>query len=330
MQIDKRLADRTGAVVRAESVAELFANVFDRDSVGIDDDFFSLGGDSLSGAELMTAIEQRFGPVLPLSVLLEAPTPRALAEAILDKSLSRILPYLIGINPNGTPPPLFCVHGNEGESIAPQQLSTVLGRRAFYAFRAIGLEQAEEFLISVEALATAYLAGIAEVRPKGPIIVFGHCAGASIAYEMAQKLRAAGKQPAGLILADPEVSADFAPYLHNSGLALTLLQASWRKRAAQLYKAARSNPNPTGAMRRKIVTSGIQHAVGTYIPQPYSGKTLLLFTSERKAALMQPGRGYPALVKDLEAVELQTHHGGMFKAGLPQVAQAIERFVSNL
>ena len=236
-----------------------------------------------SGAELMTGIEKRFGLVLSLSILLEAPTPRTLAEAIFKTNVSRVAPCLISINPNGAPPPIFCVHGNEGESTAPQRLSTVLGTRAFYAFRGIGLEQGEEFLTSVDAIAANYLAGVAQARPEGPHVLFGHCAGTMIAYEMAQQLAATGNRPVALILADPEVSKDFAPYLHNSGLALSLMQSSWRKRAAQLDQVLRSNPNPTGDARRKLVAGGIKHAIGTYMPKRYDGPTLLLYTPVRKA-----------------------------------------------
>ena len=235
----------------------------------------------------------------------------------------------ITINDGGEPPAVFCVHGNVGESMAPLKLSASLGQRPFYAFRAIGLEQGEQILTSTEAMATSYLTAIAKVRPTGSLVLFGHCAGAIIAYEMAQQLVSAGTPPAGLVLVDPEVSDDFAPYLHNSGLKLDLLQSSWRKRAAQLEAVIKDDPNPTGDMRRKLVAGGIKHAVGTYTPKPYGGPTLLIFTPLRRAALLNEERGFPAFVSDLEIVGLDVEHGGMFKDGLPQVADAVGRFINR-
>ena len=327
--VSQSTATAAEAVFQGQTVAGLFADVFELEAVGVDDDFFQLGGDSLMAESLMTAIEKRYGMVLSISVLLEAPTPRALAAAILVENASRAAPCLITIKDMGAPPAVFGVHGNVGELMAPLKLSESLGQHPFYAFRAIGLEQGEQFLTSTEAMATTYLTAIAKVRPTGSVVLFGHCAGAIIAYEMAQQLVSAGTPPAGLVLVDPEVSEDFAPYLHNSGLKLDLLQSSWRKRAAQLDAALKADPNPTGATRRKLVAGGIKHAVGTYTPKPYGGPTLLLYTPQRREALLNPERGFPVLVGDLETVALTVEHGDMFKKGLTQVADAIGRFIGR-
>ena len=75
--------DNTGI---EEALASMFAKVFDLESASIDDNFFQLGGDSLKGSLLTNAIEEAFGVVVSLSILLEAPTPRRLAVAIFEKS----------------------------------------------------------------------------------------------------------------------------------------------------------------------------------------------------------------------------------------------------
>ena len=153
------------------------------------------------------------------------------------------------------------------------------------------------------------------------MILFGHCAGAIIAYEMAQQLVRVGHPPAGLVLVDPEYSPELAPYLYNSGMKLSLLQSSWRKRAAGLDEAIAEDPNPDGDLRRKLVAGGIKHAIGTYIPEPYNHPTLLIYTPERRNALLNREHGYPTFVRDLETVALTTNHEGMFTAGLPQVGE---------
>ena len=317
--------------VRDEQVlAGLFATVLDVESVGIEEDFFQLGGDSLTGADLMTAIEKRFGVILSLSILLEAPTPRALAEALFKTTSPRSMPWLIGINPDGVAPTIFYVHGNTGESTVLPRLSAIMGNRAFYGFRGVGLEPGEEFLTSVGAMAATYNSAIAQVLPTGPLVLLGHCGGSVIVYEMAQLLSPAGRKPLGVILIDPETTLPHAPYLHKSGLALSLLHASLRKRAADLDRAIRSTPNPTGADRRILVSGGIKLANGLYVPKRYEGSVLLLYTAERKAELLNKERGFPALVTDLETVELSSDHGGMFAESLPEVQRAIELFLARL
>jgi thioesterase domain-containing protein/acyl carrier protein len=313
-----------------EVMAALFAGAFERDEVAPDDDFFELGGDSLIGAALMTAVEEHFGVVLSMSKLLEAPTPRELAEAVLAADAARAAPCVIPVNADGVRPTLFVVHGNTGESVAPSRLSAAMPTRAVYAIRAMGLEKGEALLRTAEDFAAAYLSGIEHALPGERPILMGHCGGTIIVYEMARQLTAAGKPPAGLILADPEVSDDFAPYLHNSGLALSLVQSAWRKRAAQLDEAIRNNPDLSGDLRRMIVANGIKHAIGTYTPRPYGGPTLLMTSPERRDLLLHETRGFPALLSDLEIFNATVGHRQMFGPGMERSSAVIEAFMARV
>ncbi|MEV4470097.1 amino acid adenylation domain-containing protein [Nonomuraea sp. NPDC049504] len=63
-------------------LAEIWRSVLRTDTVGADDNYFELGGDSLTGMELMAAISAAFGVELALSVLFEAPTVREMSRAI--------------------------------------------------------------------------------------------------------------------------------------------------------------------------------------------------------------------------------------------------------
>ena len=314
----------------AEVMAGLFASVFERPTVAVDDDFFELGGDSLVGAALMAAIEKRFGHVLSMSKLLEAPTPRELAREILAFGVSRAAPCVIAVNPAGVRPVVLVVHGNTGESVAPSRLAAALPNRALYAIRAIGLQKGEKLLRTAKAFASTYLWSIEKVRPREQLILMGHCGGTIIVYEMAQQLAAMGRPPVGIILADPEVSEDFAPYLHNSGLSLNFIQSGWRTRAAQLDDAIRRNPNPTGEVRRKIVSGGIKHAIGTYAPRPYNGPALLMCSAERSGLLLNARRGYPTLLSDLDVFVATVGHREMFRIGMDESVAAMERFIGRL
>jgi phthiocerol/phenolphthiocerol synthesis type-I polyketide synthase E len=52
------------------------------DSLGPDDDFFDMGGNSLSAVELLSRIRSEFGVELNVGLLYDAPTPRQLAESV--------------------------------------------------------------------------------------------------------------------------------------------------------------------------------------------------------------------------------------------------------
>ncbi|NLU74413.1 amino acid adenylation domain-containing protein [Streptomyces sp. HNM0575] len=64
--------------------ARLFGQVLGLDSVGLDDGFFALGGDSLRLMLLRGALESETGRELPVAKVLEASTPRGCAELLLS------------------------------------------------------------------------------------------------------------------------------------------------------------------------------------------------------------------------------------------------------
>lgn len=57
-----------------ESLAEMWASVLKRDRVGLNDDFFDLGGDSLKAASFINALQQKWGGTVYVSALFDAPT----------------------------------------------------------------------------------------------------------------------------------------------------------------------------------------------------------------------------------------------------------------
>ncbi len=61
-------------------VCEMFKVALGRRDLGLDDDFFALGGDSLCAASLLLDLEARLGLHLPVHLLAQAPTPRSLVE----------------------------------------------------------------------------------------------------------------------------------------------------------------------------------------------------------------------------------------------------------
>ncbi len=65
-------------------LCELFAEALGRSGAGPDDDFFLLGGHSLSAARLVTALRSRTGAELPVRAVFDHPTPARLA-AVLEK-----------------------------------------------------------------------------------------------------------------------------------------------------------------------------------------------------------------------------------------------------
>jgi acyl carrier protein len=63
-------------------MAGLWAELLGVDRVGVQDSFFELGGDSLLGVQLVARLNEALGSHLSVTDLFEAPTIRALSEAV--------------------------------------------------------------------------------------------------------------------------------------------------------------------------------------------------------------------------------------------------------
>lgn len=73
------VAPRSGT---EREIARIFAEVLGRPRVGLEDDFFTLGGHSLAGIRVLTALRERLGVEVPLRKLFEHPTTAMLAGVV--------------------------------------------------------------------------------------------------------------------------------------------------------------------------------------------------------------------------------------------------------
>ena len=195
-----------------ESVlAEWWQELLGAEKVGLDDDFFDLGGHSLIGVRLFAKIKKTYQVDLDLAVLFEARTVRQLAEVIRKlkqptTSEPRTWSALVPIQPNGSQIPIFCVHALGTSLLFYRQLAAHLGAdQPFYALQSPLESQDHVKDPTLEELASIYLKELQDFFPQGPYILGGASLGGIIALEMCQQLKAQGKDPKLLILFDAAV-----------------------------------------------------------------------------------------------------------------------------
>ncbi|WNG36159.1 acyltransferase domain-containing protein [Archangium violaceum] len=179
-----------------QALVECFSELFRIEGIGIHDDFFALGGDSLMGLRLTGLIGQRLGVRLPLKTLVEAPTIAALAEK-LGATRETVAPArancLVRLQEGLNGPALFCFHAIAGQTFFYRQLVRLISpTRPAYGVESLGLEEGGLAPTTVEEMATHYLEVVRAVQPTGPYLLVGASFGGVLAYELGRRLSAEG------------------------------------------------------------------------------------------------------------------------------------------
>jgi acyl carrier protein len=165
-----------------------------------DDNFFDLGGDSLRAARLFAEIELQLGADLPLSLLVEAPTPRKLAAAMVsDSDLDNLV---VPIRTTGSRPPLFILHDLTGSVLFGRVIADQLNEdQPVYGIRGdaqLGTVTGAE---SIQEVAARYVPSVLDTA-AGACKLYGSSAGGVIAFELALQLADKGVDVTFLGLGD--------------------------------------------------------------------------------------------------------------------------------
>jgi len=273
--------------------------------IGTQDDFFELGGDSLLAIGLISKLKEKLNKEISTASLYQASTVEKQAILLMEQDDSLPWSPLVDIQPEGSKPPLFCVHPAGGHAICYYDLSRCLDKdQPFYGLQAWGLEEGQEApYATAEEMAAFYLKTIKAHFPHGPYWLAGWSFGGLIAFELAQQFRAQGDEVAFLALFDTQLSdtltgaqlaeEDSAEILVNvmsvmiPDLSLETLREL--EEEAQLHyvmdKALQVGFFPPGTdfmvfKRLWDVLITNRHIIQTYIPKNYAGKVSFFQAAE--------------------------------------------------
>jgi pimeloyl-ACP methyl ester carboxylesterase len=242
-------------------------------AVGIRENFFGVGGNSLDAARVIDAVMVEFGVQLPLNVLTEHPTVESLATLLRDhaepQSESLSGPLVAIQDGDGTRPPLFLVHADNGQVGPYCGLAHGLGEEfAVFGIQAAGLYSDAEPRRTVPAMAAAYVDTVRAVRPTGPYLLGGCAIGAAIAYEMAARLDDV-RLVAVIdheLLEPPDTGTESWLQQPPGPSDLPRILASWQERDLVPHDVA-----PEFVARSLRVWRANHHAARDWRPSPYTG-----------------------------------------------------------
>jgi thioesterase domain-containing protein len=187
-----------------ERIAAIWEELTDYRPVGIDDNFFEVGGNSLLGVRLFSEIHRTLGKNLPLETLLSAPTIERLAKVLSD-ALAEAAPrsLVVALKAGGSQAPFFAIPGTVTHPLCFYDLARLSEpEQPFFGLLYPKPGPDEPYPTTIEGLAARLIPEIQSIQPKGPYRIGGHSFGGLVAFELAHQLIALGHQVSLLALFD--------------------------------------------------------------------------------------------------------------------------------
>lgn len=308
-----------------KKLTSIWQNVLGIKNIGVTDNYFDLGAESLMTARLFARLTREFGRQISPTVLFEAPTVELLSQVIAGvEPKSNSYACLVPIRTGGTRSALFCVHGGAGSILFYYKLASYLSHDLpVYALQSRGLYGDAPPHTQVKEMAECYLSEVRTVQPHGPYHFVGYCFGMIVAYEMAQMLRTLGEQVAVLAsINGPAPNYQNGPgagrMLARKGIfARTRWGIQWRLRLLtekartrfiarrRTYYVSRKLPLPAG-LRDMFFRDTNAVAERNYKPLPYPGRVAIF---RAKGLYHDPDLGWKQfLTGDLEVYDIPGTH----------------------
>jgi len=334
-------------------LAEQFRDVLglpaDRE-IGVHDDFFALGGTSISGAIFIHRLQAALAAAVPVVAIFNHPTVATLAEHLRDRHAGAVLSREILVPlQEGSPDrrPLFCVHPIGGEAVSYRELARHLdpGQPVY------GIQSPDPPLTDLRDMAACYLAAVRKHQPQGPYRLAGWSMGGVAAYEMARQLAEQGETVEVLALIDTLAPALLAGEADPGGVGMIALFAAGLAWAHGLdvptvdftgldedgaltlvmslgREAGLLPPSVELAELRRLFDRfrANHYALYTYQPDPYPGDLLLFRAAQRMGEEEEEAtRGWGELVTgELRIYDLPGNHYTLLREEVGALAERLQ------
>jgi len=192
---------------------EIWEQNLSRSPIGLDQDYFEMGGDSLSAVNLLLAIEKQFGIRLKPQILPEHSTISELVREVEASLDAAVLPRqgkqasLVSLQGSGNQTPLVLIPGGSGEGFLSYKnfAQNFFPDHPVYAVHSPYALMIEEPADPIATLSTHFAQQIASLLKDRPFVLFGHCVGGLLAWHIARALKKEKTQNFKLVLYDAPV-----------------------------------------------------------------------------------------------------------------------------
>ena len=201
---DQRSSQEEGTYVAPRNSLEsqltnIWETVLGRQPIGVTDNFFNLGGESLIAVRLCSEMERALQKKIPVPMIFHAQTIEQFAQKIGHGEENERSSFMVPIQPSGSNPPIFCF--GFGSNFRPYLKD--YPKQPLYMFLGQGGDGRPILNTTVEEIAHLCLKEMRTVQPEGPYYLAGFSFGGLVVYEMAQQLCNQGETIGLLALVDP-------------------------------------------------------------------------------------------------------------------------------
>lgn len=304
-------------------VLSIWQKVLQRNDIELYNEFWDLGGDSLSMMAMVLSVEQRFGLLLQ---------PYDMTGEVTVKSVSRqIVAYQRDTN----------VETEQGGRSFLISIPWSMAKfpDAFFDALARGTSS-RQLQVSpsvfegdinglVERIANNLLEQIEKLAPKGPYVLFGFSFSGLVAKQIADFLKAKGEDVALVVLLDAYYGKEpLSTKLHK--LRRLDVGSKIRGYVGSVHGRFKINKQPTAESSTNRYAKMCASAAQSYIPSPYDGDTLLIYCSD--PSLREMKRWRQVLSGSIQENVVKGGHMDMIKRDrqIREVGQIISKRVSKL
>lgn len=313
-----------------KTLIKIWQELFKIKNIGIDHNFFELGGDSLLAVNFLIEVDNKFNKFIPISIMLEAPTIREIAKILATNTPIEGMSDIVVLKKGNSEPPLFCLDGILIYKDLANSLNTkrmVCGVYLKEDSSAANNSNEFELYSSFENIVSRYLKSIQVFQPNGPYYLCGLSFGGIIALEVAKKLKQKGEAVHLVAMFDSYAPGYLKSLSHIKRIFIHLrliTQLGWPYLKQKIVKRL-SMYTIRMAARTKIksnLVSGINDisaelrdiAFESYLPSLYQDKVVLFKAqqnSDFESGLNDLGWGQ--FIPKLEVHKISGNHIGILK-----------------
>lgn len=325
------------------AITEVWRNILGIEKIDIEENFFNLGGHSISAVEIFGIVNDKFNLNLPLSSIFEAGTIKSLSEMI-DNQIKRNsfelsqLKCLVAIKDGKkNQEAVFCFHGVGGNVLNYYPLAEHVGERSFFGVQSVGVNGKDRPVASIPEMARIYIEEIKKVQPQGPYILSGGSMGGMVALEVAAQLTREGEEIKALVMFDtlgPDL--DFKTY---GTVKVSLMTRAKSSLSFKFYKTLNFVKTQFYIIRKISIPYSLRYfsiedknyaALRSYSPDLYEGGiTLIRAPKTARGWYADPYLGWRKVINGkIDIIEINGKHDNFVEG--PEMSEAFRRVIKKL